>query len=643
MALSTWRLTGRVLNPAGQAVVATLILRPIPAVVHDPTDGDVTASVVRLTTRVSGDPVLARTELPADLVTADGLHYVLSVEPRLWPAVTFAAPTAGSSLALDDIVPSIPTPIPTVDAVALRAEWQAAIAMIEPSAGVSEAVVSPTQGTVSLTPVHGCTHTLTLTGDAEITLDPAPGGTIATLAVTYAGHALTVDGTTWTAAVLVLHRYGGVWHVTAAGESVATPIPDTVAPTAGTLTASAVTASGATLTVTGAADETALHATAYSFSLDGGTTWLPWQAGATYAAALAASTTCTVAHRVRDAAGNITVGTPIEVTTPAASDTTAPTAPNLSVDATSQTQLVATVTGGTDAVGVTQRRVRLDGGAWEVLTVATTKTYAGLTAGSAHTIDAQAGDAAGNWSVSASWSGSTAAPTITPLLPADLAGLYAHFDMSDSAKVTTASGFVTSISQAALGASPSTLSGAGVAPLNNPSAGSQIVTSTVNGLAAVRVPSTVNIGTSAFPSPQPAFTAATIFHVFKAVTLPTGITGWTLANLPQAGIGQGGTDGWQVTGLKASAGGISDTNTVAGQTYVQVSTHSGGVTKIYRSNWGATVSSESVAGPGTHYFSYMGGGGATLDHCQWGVYDRALSGAEVEGLMAGLKARWGVA
>ena len=81
--------------------------------------------------------------------------------------------------------------------------------------------MSPTQGTVSLTPVHGCTHTLTLTGDAEITLDPAPGGTIATLAVTYAGHALTVDGTTWTAAVLVLHRYGGVWHVTAAGESVA--------------------------------------------------------------------------------------------------------------------------------------------------------------------------------------------------------------------------------------------------------------------------------------------------------------------------------------------------------------------------------------------------------------------------------------
>lgn len=642
MALSTWRLTGRVLDPAGQPVVATLTLRPIPAVVHDPTDGDVTASVVRLTTRVSGDPVLAGTELPADLVTADGLHYVLSVEPRLWPAMTFSAPTAGASLALDDIVPSTPTPIPTVDAATLRAEWQAAIAAIEPGTGVSEAVVSPTQGTITLTPVHGCTHTLTLTGDAEITLDPAPGGTIATLAVTYAGYSLTVDGTAWTAAVLVLHRFAGVWHVTAAGESVATPIPDTVAPTAGALTASAVTASGATLTVTGAADETALHATPYSFSLDGGATWLPWQAGATYAASLSASSTYSVSHRVRDAAGNITMGTPIEVTTPAASDTTAPTAPTLAVDATSQTQLVATVTGGTDAVGVTQRRVRLDGGAWEVLTVATTKTYSGLTAGSAHTIDAQAGDAAGNWSTSASWSGSTAAPTITPLLPADLAGLYAHYDLSDSAKVTTTSGYVTSISQAALGASPSTLSGAGVAPLNNPSAGSQIVTSTVNGLAAVRVPSTVNIGTSTFPSPQPAFTAATIFHVFKAVTLPTGITGWSLANLPQAGIGQGGTDGWQVTGLKASVGGTSDTNTVAGQTYVQVSTHSGGVTTIYRSNWSTAVT-EAVAGPGTHYFVTMGGGGATLDHCQWGVFDRALSGAEVEGLMAGLKARWGVA
>lgn len=146
MALPTWRLTGRVLDPAGQAVVATLTLRPVPAVVHDPAGGDVTASVVRLTTRVSGDPVLAGTELPADLVAADGLHFVLSVEPRLWPAVTFAAPSAGSSLALDDIVPSVPTPIATVDAATLRAEWQAAITAIEPGgvtsvAGRSGAVV----------------------------------------------------------------------------------------------------------------------------------------------------------------------------------------------------------------------------------------------------------------------------------------------------------------------------------------------------------------------------------------------------------------------------------------------------------------------------------------------------------------------
>ena len=75
-------------------------------------------------------------------------------------------------------------------------------------------------------------------------------------------------------------------------------------------------------------------------------------------------------------------------------------------------------------MGVTQRRVRIDGGAWEVLTVATTKTFTGLTASSSHTIDAQAGDAAGNWSTSTSWSGSTAAPAVTATSPTDLAGLY---------------------------------------------------------------------------------------------------------------------------------------------------------------------------------------------------------------------------
>ena len=300
-------------------------------------------------------------------------------------------------------------------------------------------------------------------GDATVTLDPSAGGTTAALAVAYAGHSLTVDGTAYTAGLLVLHYYGGVWHVTPAGESVATPVPDVTPPTAGALTASALTASSVTLTVTGAADETALHATPYAFSLDGGLTWLPWQASATYTAAVAQSTTYTAAHRVRDAAGNVTAGTPITVTTPAAADTTAPTSPALTVDATSQTQLVATVTGGTDNVGVTQRRVRIDGGAWEVLTVATTKTFTGLTASSSHTIDAQAGDAAGNWSTSTSWSGSTAAPAVTATSPTDLAGLYYYFNLADPATITLSGAAVTAVAGAPRGADAATTPGAGLA------------------------------------------------------------------------------------------------------------------------------------------------------------------------------------
>lgn len=88
-------------------------------------------------------------------------------------------------------------------------------------------------------------------------------------------------------------------------------------------------------------------------------------------------------------------------------DGTAPTAPSLTVDATSQTQLVATYTGGTDNIAVTQYRVRIDGGVWEVKTAAGSHTFGGLGIGTAHTIDAQAGDESGNWSPSTTWAGAT--------------------------------------------------------------------------------------------------------------------------------------------------------------------------------------------------------------------------------------------
>ena len=112
----------------------------------------------------------------------------------------------------------------------------------------------------------------------------------------------------------------------------------------------------------------------------------------------------------------------IDAATPIAGDTTAPTAPTLTVDNSASDQLVATFTGGTDAVGVTQYRSRIDAGAWTV--GASPRTFSGLTASTSYTIDAQAGDAAGNWSVSDSWTGSTAAaaPTWTTVATDDFTG-----------------------------------------------------------------------------------------------------------------------------------------------------------------------------------------------------------------------------
>ncbi len=95
-------------------------------------------------------------------------------------------------------------------------------------------------------------------------------------------------------------------------------------------------------------------------------------------------------------------------------DTTAPTAPTLTVDDSATTELVATFSGGTDNVAVTQYRTRIDAGAWTV--GASPRTFAGLTAATSYTIDAQAGDAAGNWSPSATWTGSTAELTYAELM-----------------------------------------------------------------------------------------------------------------------------------------------------------------------------------------------------------------------------------
>lgn len=95
-----------------------------------------------------------------------------------------------------------------------------------------------------------------------------------------------------------------------------TPPADSVPPVAGTITASNVTSTGFRLTTAGWSDEGGLDPLPFSYSLDGGSTWTAWQESEIYnASGLTPATAHQCMHRVRDYAGNITVGSPLNVTT----------------------------------------------------------------------------------------------------------------------------------------------------------------------------------------------------------------------------------------------------------------------------------------------------------------------------------------
>lgn len=94
------------------------------------------------------------------------------------------------------------------------------------------------------------------------------------------------------------------------------PPPDVTNPTAGTLASSNITSTTFDLTVSGAADETALHAQPYRFSTDNGSTWSPYQTSPVFnVTGKTASTAYTCVHQTRDAAGNVSTGSSIVVNT----------------------------------------------------------------------------------------------------------------------------------------------------------------------------------------------------------------------------------------------------------------------------------------------------------------------------------------
>ena len=203
------------------------------------------------------------------------------------------------------------------------------------------------------------------------------------------------------------------------------PTPDTTAPTAGTLTSSAISGAGFTLTVTGASDERTLNAAPYAFSVDNGTTWSAWQTEAVYnAGGLTGSTTYQARHKVRDAAGNEALGTTINVTTNTYVDTTPPTW-TATFTATATTDTTATFTASalaTDNVMVTGYEVTIDGTTWDAIAPSGSNfTLTGLTAETSYnTVKLRAKDGAGNYSAELS------APTFmtsAPWSPAAVPGL----------------------------------------------------------------------------------------------------------------------------------------------------------------------------------------------------------------------------
>ena len=185
---------------------------------------------------------------------------------------------------------------------------------------------------------------------------------------------------------------------------------DTTAPTAPTnLAASAITQTSAKLTWTASTDNVGVAT--YSVYKNG--TYITGVTSPTYTVTgLAAGTTYAFTVKGKDAAQNLSsVSNTVTVTTLAAADTTAPTAPtNLSVSDVAQTSAKLTWTASTDNVGVATYSVYKNG---TYVTAVTSPAYTavGLTPGTSYTYTVKGKDAALNLSEVSN------AVVVTTLLP----------------------------------------------------------------------------------------------------------------------------------------------------------------------------------------------------------------------------------
>ena len=189
--------------------------------------------------------------------------------------------------------------------------------------------------------------------------------------------------------------------------------PDTVAPTAPTLTAAGTTTTSTNLSWSGATDNIAV--TGYDVFRNGALIGSTTTATTFAVTGLAASTVYTFTVKSKDAAGNVSPDSnSVSVTTlTTAPDTTAPNAPTLSASGTTQTTTNLSWTGATDNVAVTGYDVLRNGALIGSTTTATTFAVTGLTASTAYTFNVRAKDAAGNVSLDSN------SVTVTTLNPAD--------------------------------------------------------------------------------------------------------------------------------------------------------------------------------------------------------------------------------
>jgi len=175
--------------------------------------------------------------------------------------------------------------------------------------------------------------------------------------------------------------------------------PDTVAPTAPTLSAAGTTETTTNLSWSGATDNVAV--TGYDVFRNGALIGSTTTATTFAVTGLTASTVYSFTVKSKDAAGNVSPDSnSISVTTlTPAPDTTAPNAPTLSASGTTQTTTNLSWTGATDNVAVTGYDVFRNSALIGSTTTATTFAVTGLTASTVYTFNVRAKDAAGNVSL----------------------------------------------------------------------------------------------------------------------------------------------------------------------------------------------------------------------------------------------------